>query len=280
MTRRDLEPGIIHFQSSFIRVLELLVEHNFYSSGFCPDFVFRPTVGTMECLSQHGMQFRDTGTGFALLRDLKRKQFYWAGSENLTLEFEGKTKNPYWVNFTDIPLFSSLQLAFSNGFDSDLLHPGALADAQLATEGANGGVTLCVKLIFPPEALGLGSPEIPAPSTYRIVFGTRATRWRYFFFGKAHFLSQYQNFRIHSGKDRIDFEAPRPSAMLNGTPGFEIVSSNALLLAERPVQRFSLHLEPGAGHSGYQSQLPNAGPSQVRRNAGDGQYYSDIIFQL
>ena len=280
MTRSDAGSGIIRFKSSFVRVLEVVIEHAYYSSGLCPDFSFRPISATMEALSQHGMQFRDTGTGFALLRDLTRKQFFWPGAETLSFEFEGKTTNPYWVNFTDIPLLSSLKLDFSNTFNSDLLHPGTLVDALTASEGENGGVSMNIKLDFQFEVLGLGNEEVSAPINYRIAFGARATRWRYFCYGKAQYLDHFKNFRIQSGKDRTDFEAPQPAALLNGTRGFEIVSSRALQLSERPVQRFSLQLEAAAGHSGYQCQLPNAGPAQVRSNAAEGQYYSDIIFQL
>ncbi len=280
MTRSEQGLGTIRYESRFNRVLEVVLEHTYYNAGLCPDFNFKPTFDTPGLLSQYGLQFRDTGTGFALLRDLNRKQFLWPGQEPLRFTFEGKTGNPLWVNFTDIPFLSALQLNFSNAYGSRFLHPGAQADNQVAASADTGGALLKVVLDFKPEDLGLEN-ELPiAPIDYRIVFGARATRWRYFCYGREHYSAQFIRFRISSGKEGTLFGEARQSRLLDGTPGFELVSKTEIALAERPAQRFSLHLDPGISHSGYQGQLPNAGASQVRWNAEDDQFYSDIIFQL
>ena len=280
MTRSEQGLGTIRYESRFNRVVEVVLEHTYYNSGLCPDFIFRPSPDTIGLLSQYGLQFRDTGTGFALLRDLGRKQFFWPGQEPLRCSFEGKTSNPLWVNFTDIPLFSALELNFSNAYGPRFLHPGPQADDQVASSADTGGVLLKVVLDFNPEDLGLDSESPIAPFDYRIVFGARATRWRYFCYGREHYSAQFSKFRISSGKEGATFGEARQARLLDGTPGFELVSKTEIALAERPAQRFSLHLDPGISHSGYQGQLPNAGASQVRRRAEAGQFYSDIIFQL
>jgi len=147
-------------------------------------------------------------------------------------------------------------------------------------DGLSGTITLSINqdgALFGPRARPV------QPITYRIVFAPRATRWRYLCHGSEDYLARYDSFRILSRtKDgtQLSFGRPEPATLLNGQPGFSLTANEDIPQSERPLQRHLLIADAAGMQPGYQRQLPNAGPEQLRYQPAEDKFYSYIIHQL
>jgi len=135
-------------------LMQVLLAHNYYnlSQDHCPDFIAVPTTASAVLMKSLGLLFKDEGIGFSVLYNVKRKddlirylkrqadRFSPAGSGPWTrLSFVLLLQNPYFVNFTNIPITTDPAVEsfyFSNqqahGVDPILLNPGTkVAGGQL-----------------------------------------------------------------------------------------------------------------------------------------------------
>lgn len=127
-------------------LMQVLFVHNYYnlSQDRCPDFIAVPTTASAVLMKSLGLLFKDEGIGFSVLYNVNRKddlirylqrqadRFSPPGSGPWTrLSFVLLLQNPYFVNFTDIPITTDPAVEsfyFSNqqahGADPILLNPG------------------------------------------------------------------------------------------------------------------------------------------------------------
>lgn len=105
------------------RLMRVSIRNDFYNRDDhheCPDFRATPTETTAELLRSLGLLFKDEGTGFSILYDLNGRESLFSylrrqggspasngveGGEVWTrLSFVLSLKNPYFINFTRIPI--------------------------------------------------------------------------------------------------------------------------------------------------------------------------------
>lgn len=275
---------IIRLESRYARLLELRMEHPYYSSGLCPDLIIRPSDTTEARLFNYGLVFRPTEGGFTLLMNLARDLSSGIFAAPLQLDFDCTVTNPLFLNFTDIPFLTGQQMQFSNTYPNNLLHPGNTVDNQVLYTAANEGLSGTISLIINQDGTLFGPLARSVQFiTYRIVFAARSTRWRYLCHGNEDYIARLHSFRILSRtKDgvQLSFGRPEPATLLNGRQGFSLTANEDLPQTERPQQRHLLIADASGVQPGYQRQLPNAAPEQLRYHPEEDQFYSYIIHQL
>ena len=112
--RERQDPGRQFFYSRLMRVA---FRHTYYnrSDDECPDFSIHPTRSSVALMNNLGLVFSDEGTGFTIGYDTRRtdsllqylrRQEWPEHSEHCwtRLSFVLSLKNPYFLNFTDVPL--------------------------------------------------------------------------------------------------------------------------------------------------------------------------------
>ena len=149
----------------FRRLLRVSFENTYYNSSgdACPDFEVQPTPATAELMDSLGLVFKDEGFGFSVffntkrrksLEDYLRRQAQRAAWDPLTgspgsppgrleawtrLSFVLSLKNPYFLNFTDIPsdlsptaynFYFTNQQAHREGGREVVLNPGEYVSAD------------------------------------------------------------------------------------------------------------------------------------------------------
>lgn len=97
------------------RLAQVLIRHTYYnaSADSCPDFDISPTPTSAALMGDLGLLFRHEKTGFSVLYDVSRTDVlldYLArqGREKnqcwTRLSFALTLNNPYFINFTDVPI--------------------------------------------------------------------------------------------------------------------------------------------------------------------------------
>ncbi|HEY0406167.1 MAG TPA: hypothetical protein VGC89_10590 [Pyrinomonadaceae bacterium] len=106
----------------YTRLAHVAVKHTYYnlSEDECPDFTFSPTSSSSALMTSLGLIFRSEATGFSILYNEQRKDDLFnylkrqkgrPGPNVLSqdgvwtrLSFVLTLNNPYFINFTDIPI--------------------------------------------------------------------------------------------------------------------------------------------------------------------------------
>lgn len=97
------------------RLAQVLIRHTYYnaSADSCPDFDVSPTPASAALMGDLGLLFRHEKTGFSVLYDVARADVlldYLARQGGEThqcwtrLSFTLTLNNPYFINFTDVPI--------------------------------------------------------------------------------------------------------------------------------------------------------------------------------
>jgi hypothetical protein len=113
----DFEPQDTGRQFYYVRLMQVSLRHTYYnrSDDQCPDFTTYPTRYSQALMKNLGLIFKDEGTSFSILYDVRRtdslikylkRQEWPEGSGHCwtRLSFLLSLNNPYFLNFTDVPL--------------------------------------------------------------------------------------------------------------------------------------------------------------------------------
>lgn len=178
-------------RARYARLMQVDIRHEYYGTGKslepCPDFTAFPTPPTQQLMASLGLLFLAETTGFSVVYDVRNtKGLYWylrahgvppdggAPEQYWTrLSFVLSLDNPYFINFTDIPIgtnpneenfYFTNQQAHRSGLEA-VLNLGERVDARalLPVEGPE------VKVPTPPNVERVvvrdiaGFPVIEAP---------------------------------------------------------------------------------------------------------------------
>lgn len=99
-------------ERQFETLLEVEIFHNYYQSKICEDLDIEPTPSCSNQLKNYGLLYRKTAQGFtiyynksALEKDKDGKFISLIPvADNIQLSFVLMSKNPFLVNFSDLPL--------------------------------------------------------------------------------------------------------------------------------------------------------------------------------
>lgn len=89
-------------------LFEVEIYHNYYNSGISEDFNIVPTSISQKILRNYGLLFRKTSKGFVVLYEyvleLEQKHPLKPIEENIKFSFILQSKNPYLINYSNLPL--------------------------------------------------------------------------------------------------------------------------------------------------------------------------------
>ena len=88
---------------TFEKILNLTLQHEYYTSGFSNDFVIVPTAATKQLLKKHNLIFRNTTHGFFISCDNVTMATLSLILSEKTLHFILELKNNNFINFTALP---------------------------------------------------------------------------------------------------------------------------------------------------------------------------------
>ncbi len=139
--------------NKFTNLFSVDFKHNYYTDERNSDFHITPTLSCMELLKDFGMLFRETVEGFTVLypefhdgdKDIPFKPI----DINLKFSFMIKSRNPYFLNISDLPLnISSSKIYYFNNLTENT-DDGAL---YLASDLSNRFISDTDRMSVKPQA--------------------------------------------------------------------------------------------------------------------------------
>lgn len=174
-----------HYQSNFLKIVSVTVNHDFYGDGICRDFTIQPTFESSQLLRNHSLLFKTTPSGFLISLDKNSNYQSEVFSGPLNLEFVMTAVNQLFINFTDIPYSNKQTFEFKNTPNSDYLSQNEFVSQQDTAESKNNGITGLIKLTLNSQDVFMGSTELSEThkvKAYKIQFKARNVILRYNFY--------------------------------------------------------------------------------------------------
>lgn len=273
--------------SQYIRLMQVSIRHTFYnaSGDLCSDFRIVPTAASRTLMASLGLLWQNDVSGFSILLDTHKQanflnylqmQAARAFSEEVSLwphlACTLASQNPYFVNFTDMPIDSCPAVATYYLSNTTAVAIGA-GIAQLAPKGVTNLPTLprtgsaarhalpaslanapmfLIDLLpaRPPAVLGGVYPvDLDAgtvdPVQYLLEFQYRSTFWNYYVLSLGKPLSGLEIVPVDTSIPLVWFPRPHRVTLPDGQTGTRFVSDQVLPLQERSSCNFQLHGSAG-----------------------------------
>ncbi|WP_075341253.1 hypothetical protein [Tenacibaculum agarivorans] len=258
-------------KSSFHKVFNVAVLHDYYSDNICKGLVYTPTIETEEIIYAYNFKINITTKGFelytysnttipSLLNYINRV----TGAESFN--FNVTTSNTHFYQFTNLPIneigityFNSAEVEKTTKTEKIILKPHFIRTRS--TE-------FLFKLSVGFKEL-IGLYELKKEGNYEIQFQSRLTKWKYFIINSTKRSLGVLTISDTSG---IQFEGPEKVLLQNKQEAQLFSVSNTLLpFSERPLYKFNL--ESTTQKNGMDRTkvifkgLPNANPNVLGINA-------------
>ncbi|MEZ4859166.1 MAG: hypothetical protein R2781_10185 [Flavobacteriaceae bacterium] len=220
---------------TFIPVFQVAVFHEYFESGHVKNMSFRPFIETIKLMERLGMLLRIIPSGFEVFIKSDSIPDFMnsisAGNELDYLEFTVINNDPYFINYTQLPLAENFSYLYTsenqlNELKQESIH---LKSIQEAKQNDFASIRIYLK-----DLLDFQSQTLH----YSIYFEARATRWDYYIINQSGL--NIEGLKIETHED-FDFLGPQQESLPNGYKALKFTSGNRLLnLSEMSKYNFSL----------------------------------------
>lgn len=241
--------------TTFIPVFQVAVFHEYFESGHAKNMSFRPFIETIKLMERLGMLLRIIPSGFEVFIKSDSIPDFMnsisAGNELDYLEFTVINNDPYFINYTQLPLAGSFSYLYTsenqlNELKQESIH---LKFIQEAKQNDFASIRIYLK-----DLLDFQSQTLH----YSIYFEARATRWDYYIVNQGGL--NIEGLKIETHED-FTFEGPTEMMLQNGQEVLWFSSGDThLKLSEKPHFKFDLvtHKEPTIQPKSLIARLPLA----------------------
>lgn len=157
----------------YASLAEVLLRHEFYADGICPDFQLEPSERTAQILEAHRCVCREAAGGLRIVTALdKMGQPFLPLPEETVLRFCLRLRNAEFLLFTQLAnraMVGARPLAFRNEGVRGELQP---TESPAGAPGQERGVFALIDLSVIAAA--------PVPQTFVLTFSAKRVRWAYY----------------------------------------------------------------------------------------------------
>lgn len=179
-----MQPRITNdFITQFSEVVAVNFAHNYFSNDMLKFFDVKPSLETSKLFKSYGLLFRKTNNGFVLLSGFEERIRSTAFNGSVRFSFTLHSKDPYFINYTEIDYDSDLKLVLSNDFSNGYLHKSKYVDSSRSSKKDKQQLA-DILLNFTENNGFFGLPEkntTKFPLRYTISFDSRKILIRYNF---------------------------------------------------------------------------------------------------
>lgn len=271
----------IQYQSSFQKIVEVKILHEFFLNKQCNTFQVHPTNDTATLLKNYGILFKPSSNGFVLIRSNEKRFKSPLFSGSIKLVFILKNNDPYFLNYTEIDFVAGKYYTFKNNDESELLHPGKYVDSNVETieehtELFSGEITLTINQGN--EFFGESEVEQSVQSKqYQIRFNARNVVTRY------NFLTQQENFIqqgyfIEENQKNISSNF-KERILANGKKVFSTELNSSTPLSQAHEFYASLKRK-GRFFNTFEIKLPTHNIKNISKDKDSKKIYADIFINI
>lgn len=233
---------------------EVSVTHGYYRKGLFKDLTIQPDAPTRRYMERSGLMFKTTDRGFSLYisqtidNEGLMQRLKPIGTK---LVFNLYSENPWYTNFTRVPMDKLTFFEFSNQRKSSTDEEQLIPEIRLSevSSGKIASVTLDLK------ELAAGQEK------YKVHFETRSCQWNYYMVGAGE--ADQKLFKVE-GPDGTTFSGPQVINNLYGQTYCYSSGESIYPMAEYP-EKYSTLLKYNESNGAYKlvERLPAPFPSSI-----------------
>ncbi len=276
---------------SYLPLLNIEVEHNFFSKGSCLALEFVLTPGTDKVMENAGMLRRNTMNGIHIFYDKNRSdslKLYATDLINpLRLEFKVFSRDPFFENYTEPSVHQEGSILYFDNQRAKIDRTGRfrLHDEEYVSETdfeeLNSSLfedilnkkdrlirpVSIVSVSISDKDVNLSSDQLEATAkSYYLNFRARQTFWKYYLLGGMARKDLY----IADLKNEEEFESTGEESLSDSRIALTFRSKTTIPLQEKSDCRFQLR-EGGVGNGKVLiNRLPVASATQINREVIEG----------
>lgn len=281
-------------------LFHITVRHPYFGDDICRDLQWEPSGPTRQAMANLGMLFRSDAAGMTVHYDSHRQEALalladQAGSDIPGLFFKAYSKDPFFMNYTDLPDLQTDRLrlvdtsrAVPEKSGQIRLHKKAVVcdqdSARLSELRADsvlerrdlGSPPVCVVHIRP-----VGKRNTPLDPegkvhtrSYCIGFDQRRTFWKYYVIGPL----AARKISIEDADQKWRFERTDAAAISARGPAAVFISQKPIPLTQTPDNHFQLKLHGAQAYKVIIQKLPAAPVNILHREQRGSEtvYVSEI----
>lgn len=285
-------------------LFHITARHPYFGDDICRDLQWEPSRPTRQAMANLDLLFRADDTGMTVHYDSHRLEALallagQAGSDTPGLFFKAYAKDPFFMNYTDLPDLQKDRLRFldtsravTEKSEQIRLHKTAVVSdqdsARLSELRADsilvrrdlGSPPVCVVQIRP--AGKKNSPLDPGGNvhtrSYYICFGQRRTFWKYFVVGPL----AARKISIEDADQKWRFDRTDAAGIAARGPVAAFISKRPIPLTQAPDNHFQLKVHGAHSDKVVIQKLPAAPVDILHREqrGSEAVYVSEIYIHL
>ena len=302
-----MSKNTINFISNFKKIIEVKIDHNFFSKE---DYVFsdfNPDEISTLTLKNYGLIFRKIQNGFVLLSNFDKRFSSKVFSGIVKLNFNFKILDSNFLNYTNIPYSNDQKFVFKNNFNKKntessnknteqssnknteqssnkklehlLLHKNIYASSKDLLEKENSLLVGLVELEINDNDQYFGKVKKSNKLiNYKINFDSRLVRLRYNLISETK-ITDYKKFYISNDENKLDNIKLYNRNLMSGKEVFSIEIDKMIKMRDNLKLNYFLKKNDKFFNS-FTLPLPLPKKSNISFDKKNNLFYADIFVNI
>ena len=302
-----MSKNTINFISNFKKIIEVKIDHNFFSKE---DYVFsdfNPDEISTLTLKNYGLIFRKIQNGFVLLSNFDKRFSSKVFSGIVKLNFNFKILDSNFLNYTNIPYSNDQKFVFKNNFNKKntessnknteqssnknteqssnkklehlLLHENIYVSSKDLLEKENSLLVGLVELEINDNDQYFGKVKKSNKLiNYKINFDSRLVRLRYNLISETK-ITDYKKFYISNDENKLDNIKLYNRNLMSGKEGFSIEIDKMIKMRDNLKLNYFLKKNDKFFNS-FTLPLPLPKKSNISFDKKNNLFYADIFVNI
>lgn len=275
-----MKTNTLKYTSNFKKIIDVQIFHTYYLDNNCPAFTIAPSKETLMVLKNYGLLFRQLKNGFTLIMNNDFRFASPAFKGEVVLSFVMENNDPYFLNYTNIPIEAGKRMVFKNKGTAMNLHQESFVDGACYVDSDllfDGVIYLTINSeneFFGHNTVNKQLPE----QQFKISFDAREIKYRYNFYSKKP-MREFDNFFItdeDTSFKNIDF---KKRYLASGTEVYSVIQGDYLKLFERNPMQYFLKKDDEYINS-FSIALPAANVKSITYDAVAKIFYADCFVSV
>ena len=269
-----------HYQSNFLKIVGVAINHDFYEDGLCKDFAIVPTAESAQLMRNHSLLYKATPNGFLICLDKNSNYQSEVFAGALRLEFVLKAVNRLFINFTDIPYSNQQYFNFKNKPNSVFLTQEEFVSSQDISQTNSNGISGLIQLELNTQDVFMGSSELNdvyEAKTYLIQFKARNVILRYNFYTSGQ--ETFDHFYLKNDSTAKPIEGYKQVVLPDGRSAYCVQINGPIAFKQFNDHSYTLKRKDML-NSSYSKRLSSGEAKNINVDLETTQSYCDVFVKF
>ncbi len=270
----------IHYRSNFLKIVAVVINHDFYTDRLCKDFAIVPTNESAELMRNHSLLFKSTPNGFLICLDKNSNYQSEVFAGALKLEFMIKAVNQLFINFTDIPYSNQLYFNFKNKPNSVYLTEEEFVSPLDIGKTNSNGISGLIQLELNTQDVFMGIADLNETyeaKTYLIQFKPRNVILRYNFYTSSR--ETFEHFYLLNNNTAEQIGGYKQIVLPDGRSAYCVQINGSIAFKQFNDYSFTLKRKDVL-NSSYSKRLSSGEAKNINFDLNTSQSFCDIFIKF